>query len=78
MPAMVVHDVEVPEDKLNEDYPAIEVIYNTDAYEYLLHAHFNSKAVYHPKTMRFLCMDAAGAHWRLTILGKALFMSAAQ
>lgn len=75
MPAMLVHDVDVLKENLNEDYAALESLYYTDAYEYLLHTHFNSKGVYHPKTMRFVCQDDKGAHRRLVVLWNARFMS---
>lgn len=77
MPAMVIHDVDVTPDGLNEDDPAMELLHYTDAYEYLLHKHFNSKAVRHPRTMMFVCQDAKGAHRRLVVLWNARFMSAA-
>ncbi|KAK1867478.1 hypothetical protein I4F81_009985 [Pyropia yezoensis] len=76
MPALVIHDVEVSEGCLNKDYQALELLYYTDAYEYLLWPHFNSKDMYHPRTMRFLCMDAKGAHRRLSALWNARFLSA--
>lgn len=77
MPAMVVHDVSVPTESINEDYPAMELLYCTDAYEYLLHIHFTSKGVYHPKTMRLVCQDSNGAERNLVVLWNARFMSAA-
>lgn len=76
MPAMVIHDVEIAPGCINEDYPAMELLYYTDAYEYLLHEHFASKGLYHPKSMRFLCQDAKGQHRRLVVLWNARFMSA--
>lgn len=76
MPALVIHDVDVCHGCLNEDYQALELLYYTDAYEYLLWAHFTSKHVYQPRTMRSLCMDAKGAHRRLSVLWNARFVSA--
>jgi len=43
MPAMNIHDVQVPDHRKNEDYSAMELLYQTDAYEYLLNAHLTTK-----------------------------------
>jgi len=43
MPAMIIHDVQVPDHCENEDYSATELLYRTDAYEYLLNAHLTTK-----------------------------------
>lgn len=75
-PALVIHHVEVHDGCLTHDYPSMELLYYTDTYEYLLRPHFNSKSIYHPRTMRFLCMDARGAHQRLSVLWIARFLSA--
>jgi len=76
MPALVLHDVSVASSCVNEDYPAMELLYNTDAYEYLLYPHFAAKGVYHPKFMRQLCSDDRGAPRRLVVLWNARFVSA--
>jgi len=75
MPALVVHDVDVSNDCASEDYPAMELLYYTDAYEYLLYPHFDAKGVYHPKVMRQLCSDGQGAPRRLVVLWNARFVS---
>lgn len=76
MPAVVIHDVYISQENLNDDYAALELLYYTDAYEYLLDTHFNSKGVYHSKTMRFVSRFAKGAHRSLVLLWNARFMSA--
>jgi len=73
MPAIVIHDVE--SDRPYDDYPAMELLYYTDAYEYLLHSHFDVKGAYHPKTMHQLSQDPRGAHRRLVVLWNARFVS---
>jgi len=42
MTAMIIHDVQVPDHCKNEDYSAMELLYRTDAYEYMLNAHLTT------------------------------------
>lgn len=71
---MVIHDLGPMQDCLDHAYAAMELLYYTDAYENLLNAHFNSRAVYHQKAMRFLSQDSEGAHRRMVMLWNARFM----
>jgi len=77
MPAVTVYGVEVLDSCLDEDYQAMELLYMTDAYEYLLQTHFNAKNVFYPKTMRRLQEGNNGEHRRLVVLWNARFVSAA-
>lgn len=76
MPALTVHDVEVDENCMDDDYPAMELLYLTDAYDYLLQPHFTAKSVFYPKKMRRL-QEEDGQHRRLLVLWNARFVSAA-
>jgi len=77
MPALTVYGVEVHDGCMQHDYPAMELLYMTDAYDYLLQSHFVAKAVYFPKTMRRLQEGENGEHRRLHVLWNARFVYAA-
>lgn len=76
MPAIMVHDVDVSDGMLDADYTAMELLYYTDAYQYLIRTHFNARAINHPRTMRHLCQDRDGAHRRLVVLWSGFCLSA--
>jgi len=75
MPALIIHEVQVPEHCKHEDYPAMELFCQTDAYEYLLNLHFTTKGAYFQKTMQQLWRNPQGEHRRLVVLWNARFVS---
>jgi len=77
MTALMVYGVEVHGPCIQQDYPAMELLYMTDAYDYFLKYHFVAKAVYFPKTMRRLQEGENGEHRRLQVLWNARLVSAA-
>lgn len=76
MPAVQIHAVDVPADCLDKDYSALDLLYHTDAYSYLLDEHFHSKRESIPRTMRHLCFSSDGSHRRLVVIWNARFVSA--
>jgi len=68
MPALVFHDVSVAGSCVNEDYPTMELLNDTDAYKDLLYPPIVAKDVYYPKFMPQLCSDDREAPRRLLVL----------
>jgi len=57
MPAVRLHAVELEADAGVVDYTAMELLYNTDAYMYLLQQHFTSKRLRPPVTLNNLVQE---------------------
>lgn len=74
MPALVLHDADVAEGSVRDDYSALELLYHTDAYKHMLHEHFISPGIAPPRVMGQLSKDADDVHRRLVFLWNARFV----
>lgn len=74
MPAVEVSAVQVDAGAVEMDYTAKELLYNTDAYAFMLERHFTSKKLRVPATLRDLASSASRVR-RFTVLWNGRHLS---
>lgn len=74
MPVVNIHAADVPADSPDLDHSALDLLYHTDAYNYSLEEHCNSKRESLSRTMSILCFNSDRSHRRLVVIWFACFV----